>query len=366
MSKLLSQGGFGCVFFPGITCSGKSQTNKSIVTKLQKKDITAENEIIIGKLIKKIKNYNFYFLPIISHCPIQIRDVEKKIISKCNIVNVDTDEYILMDIPYVQNKPFFEILIDTSEGKKQTLIRFTSSYKYLLNALLLLLEHNIVHYDLKGENILFNMDIMEPQIIDFGISIPMNNVNDENLKNYFYVFAPEYYLWPLEIHIINYLIHYAENDLNKENAESISELYTSNNKGLVIFSPDFIEQYKQACLKECMKYVGKPKKEVINELLKYYKTWDNYSLSILYLRIYEYFFPVGFHKNKLLINFSQLLLLNINPNPNKRLTINETIKRFTELFYMDGSVDNYIEILLQMDYDKDITTKKIKEDILNL
>ena len=59
MSKLLSQGGFGCVFFPGISCDGKSQTNKSIVTTLQKKDLTADNEINIGKLIKTIKNYSF-------------------------------------------------------------------------------------------------------------------------------------------------------------------------------------------------------------------------------------------------------------------------------------------------------------------
>ena len=364
MSKLLSQGGFGCVFFPGISCDGKSQTNKSIVTKLQKKDLTADNEINIGKLIKTIKNYSFYFLPIISHCPIEIRDVDKKIISKCNVVNADTSDYILMDIPYVNNKPFFEVLIDTSNGKKQTLIRYISSYKYLLHAILLLLEHNIVHYDLKGENILFNIDLMEPQIIDFGISIPMTQVNNTNLKDYFYVFAPEYYLWPLEIHIISYLLHY-DMELNKVSAENISELYTSNNKALTIFSPDFIEQYKQACVKECLKYVGQSKDMVINSLMKFYKTWDNYSLSILYLRVYYYFFPTGFHRNSLLINFSQLLLLNINPNPSKRLSINDTLKRFTELFYMDGNTDTYINIILQMDYDEEITTNKIKEHILN-
>tara|TARA_Y100000768_G_C23989817_1_gene691568 strand:- start:2903 stop:4021 length:1119 start_codon:yes stop_codon:yes gene_type:complete len=366
MSKLLSQGGFGCVFFPGITCSGKSQTKKTIVTKLQKNDITAENEINIGKIIKTIKNYNFFFLPIISHCPIEIRDMDKKIISKCNIVKANSNEYILMDIPYIKNKPFFDILIDTSGGLKKTLLKFTNSYKYLLDALLLLIEHNIVHYDLKGENILYNMEIREPQIIDFGISIPMDNVTDENLKTYFYVFAPEYYLWPIEIHIINYLLHFSDSVLTNEDATSISELYTSNNKALTVFSPDFIEKYKQACLKTCLKYVDKPKNDVIKELLKYYKTWDNYALSILYLRIYEYFFPEGFHENSILINFSQLLLINISPDPNKRLTIKETIKRFSDLFYIDGNVDNYMDILLQMNYDVNTTKSKIKEDMENL
>ena len=45
---------------------------------------------------------------------------------------------------------------------------------------------------------------MEPQMIDFGISIPIAQLTPQNRKNYFYVFAPEYYLWPLEVHIINF------------------------------------------------------------------------------------------------------------------------------------------------------------------
>ena len=44
MSKLLSQGGFGCVFYPGITCEGKTDKSKSYVSKLQIKDETTVNE----------------------------------------------------------------------------------------------------------------------------------------------------------------------------------------------------------------------------------------------------------------------------------------------------------------------------------
>lgn len=61
MSKLLSQGGFGCIYFPSIECNGKSSTSKKYVTKLQKQDFNADNEINIGKIIKKIPNYDFFF-----------------------------------------------------------------------------------------------------------------------------------------------------------------------------------------------------------------------------------------------------------------------------------------------------------------
>ena len=366
MSQLLSQGGFGCVYYPGITCKGKTNHNKSVVTKLQKKDFNAENEINIGKLIKTIPNYGFYFLPIISDCPINIRKVDKKIISKCNVINMDIDSYILMDIPYIPNKPFFDILIDTSEGKKQTISRFINSFKYLLNSIHFLLEKKIVHYDLKGDNILYNTKTMEPQIIDFGISIPISQLTPENRKDYFYVFAPEYYLWPLEVHIINFLLHYTETDLTKEDALKIADLYANSNKSLLIFSENFRAQFKKACTNECLKYVKKNRNEVIDELIKHYVTWDNYALSALYLRVYEYFFPLGFHRNTLLIHFSQLLLLNLNPNPDKRLSIKDTTKQFSDMFYMEGDVNDYMEIIIQMDYDSKIATKKINEDILAL
>ena len=54
MSQLLSQGGFGCVYYPGLDCKGKSLFKKNIVSKLQKKNFNSNNEIYIGKLIKTI------------------------------------------------------------------------------------------------------------------------------------------------------------------------------------------------------------------------------------------------------------------------------------------------------------------------
>ena len=61
MSKLLSQGGFGCVYHPGIKCDG-SKDKKKYVSKLQINDYTAVNEVQIGKLIKSIPNYNLFFI----------------------------------------------------------------------------------------------------------------------------------------------------------------------------------------------------------------------------------------------------------------------------------------------------------------
>ena len=60
MSKLLSQGGFGCVYHPGIKCDGKKD-KKKYVSKLQINDYTAFNEVEIGEIIKTIPNYHLFF-----------------------------------------------------------------------------------------------------------------------------------------------------------------------------------------------------------------------------------------------------------------------------------------------------------------
>ena len=65
MSNLLSQGGFGCVYYPGLKCDNedesKKETNKNFVTKLQKRNFTSNNELNIGLTIKKNKYYEFFF-----------------------------------------------------------------------------------------------------------------------------------------------------------------------------------------------------------------------------------------------------------------------------------------------------------------
>ena len=53
--KLLSEGGYGCVFFPSINCNGSSMKTKKYVSKIQKYDKSAKNEIKIGKKTEKSK-----------------------------------------------------------------------------------------------------------------------------------------------------------------------------------------------------------------------------------------------------------------------------------------------------------------------
>jgi serine/threonine protein kinase len=365
MSKLLSQGGFGCVYYPGITCKGKVDTNKSVVTKIQQDNINSKNEENIGKIVKTIKNFKLYFMPIVSHCPIHLAAINQEILHDCEIISKDRDndfKYTLMSIPYVKNKSFFSFLTEFDKSKKYIIRDMTHTYEYLLNCVDKLINLDIVHYDLKSENILYNLSTNNPIIIDFGISIPMKELTEDNLRTYFYIYAPDYYIWSLEIHFINYLLHKTENELTLSDVETICKEIISNNKALDIFSKDFQKKYLNACIDNFKKYVNKQRMKVIHELKESYKTWDNYAVSVLYLRILGIMYGDIFHENEFIVRFSQLLLENINPSFEKRNSITKTIKTFQDMLYMSKNIDDYVELVESFTNDKKLITKRIKEN----
>ena len=65
---------------------------------------------------------------------------------------------------------------------------------------------------------------------------------------------------------------------------------------------------------------------------KYHKTWDNYSLSTMYLKHIS-LVSKNLSKNKTVNNafIKKILIKNIDPNPNVRLSLNKTLTMFKKL-----------------------------------
>ena len=67
-------------------------------------------------------------------------------------------------------KLFYDFFL-SNINKQFIFSSINSSYIYLLSSLEFLNSQNVVHFDLKGDNILYNLTTNNPLIIDFGISI---------------------------------------------------------------------------------------------------------------------------------------------------------------------------------------------------
>ena len=353
---LIFQGGYGCIFRPYIDCKGKQTHELQYVSKIQTKTFNAINEIKIGKEISKIPYYYNFFVPAIDHCDINIKKFKTRGIKDCDAIHQKA-KFVLLKMHFVGYKRTaisYSHYISHYANKREILMNLIDGYQYLLESLRLLKNHQICHFDLNPNNILFSEVKTIPLIIDFGLSIPIASVED-NMEEYFYRYAPRYYYWPLEVHYINLLLNVGTptsahiRELCKDFVEGSDPLQRC-------FSPHFLRSYENLCVTilENYKSEGFMAIDIVNN---YWKTWDNYALSIMYINIIYLLnisqkeeYPI-FTENKFIRDFSQLLLQNIHPNPEKRYTIEKSIEQFKQ-FFMDpevNTIENYEKLLINLE-----------------
>ena len=341
---LIAEGGYGCLFHPYIDCDGKEKDKSKFISKIQRYDFNSENEIDIGKIIRsRIPSYSNFFNVAIESCPINISQIKSEDKDKCAAFKrYPNKQYILLKFFYIKGEALGKYLTTTIENKKG-FRQNIEGYFILLKSLKMLVSNNIVHFDIKSENILFDTQLETPIIIDFGLSIDItklalfntsNSKDNRFLYKYFYIYAPEYYIWAPEIHFINYLLHVNRN-VNKQDIENIAKMIVKKNYILQkYFSPDFLKQYTTLITYQFNKYITFMDKKydffkMINKIIEHtWKTWDNFSLSIFYIKIIGFSQGGEFIYNEYQKEFIQLLLRNINPIPEKRLSIETTLHTF--------------------------------------
>jgi serine/threonine protein kinase len=348
--NILDEGGYGCVYYPSINCrTGKENKNKKHITKIQIENSVSNNEYKIGEIIKKIRNYKKMFVPVIQKCPIKINKLDDKIIDECNILtNLKIKDknrkrnLVMMKTRYIENKIFLHYFNDLQPHKK--LIKYVEFYKYLLNSLDKLQENNLVHYDLKGNNILVDLKNEIPLIIDFGLTININKITKENIQTKL-IYAYDYALYSPELNYIAYLYTKNKNP-SKNDIIQISEniFSTIDNKILnYYYSKNFRDNYKKLLTDTLLKYREQSVDEIYKEFTKkMWKKCDIYSLGIMYMRLFKTIFKN--YNHPFIIFFNKILLNNIHPNPYMRISTKEIIEKIDNYFIVNKDI-NYRTLL---------------------
>jgi hypothetical protein len=115
------------------------------------------------------------------------------------------------------------------------------------------------------------------------------------LNKYFFKYEPSYEIWCIDIVIINYIL----NVLKKEEISSpikiniIIEDYIKKNKIFekkeeqqeYLFNDEEKNKFRDDLKKEFPEDSSQTWENLLTILLTYQKTWDNYALSIIYLRL---------------------------------------------------------------------------------
>ncbi len=351
---LINQGAYGCLYHPGFDENNKTLPENKI-TKLQKKNMSSENEFRISQNIKStIPNYENYFVILEKKEPVNLASIDPDLLTGCKVVQKaskggytikqpvtkesdeeyanymqsdddeeeedqeeeeeEEDEFELFTMNYVDSIDLPNGFI-AEKNLGMTIANIQNTYTSLLSGIDKLQKINIVHFDLKWPNILFDRNRRRPLIIDFGLSFDSETIVDhlknleeddeeeikETLINSFVAFAPDYYIWTPEANIVQFIIYdldfpsvLDELLLQRIQTECIDSIIEQNKWFHVIYPREVDRQRLRNILikhlkETSQKYNGNVLQMFAHEYLteECLMTWDLYSLGVITWKAYE-------------------------------------------------------------------------------
>lgn len=318
--------------------------------KFVSKDFFIENEIFISNRISQMIYYKKYF-----HIPTKIE--------KINYVNIDGENETDFESEYdinlkyrkkissnnillkYDNIPLIQFNNYSSSSQKYFFHQIVNIYTKLLKSINMLNENFIFFNNLNDENIFIN-NLDSPILSNFLFSINFSSpINENILKKFILEYDPSYIQWPIEIHAIAYIFHNKLNSLSHSNVNDIVRELIRNNYILNNFSDTIKQKYYDDGVSFLNTFINKRVDEIISKIVSYFKSWDNYALSILYLQIIiKIYTSIKNKNNKFIIDFMKLLLKNVSFHPEKRISLKNTKNEFNKIIN-NISKNEYKEII---------------------
>lgn len=400
--QIIGQGTYGCVYRPNIDCQTKKIDSKQYLSKIQRKDKTSKNEIKIGKKIISLPKqiYSNRFAPILESCPIEIGKMEEQQFSTCKMIvqgkeKIKKTGLLSNKIQYIGEHTLGDYLEEqlSSQNTKQYLKKVAETHIYLLKSLETLNQINVLHLDLKHNNIMFDEKKGLPIIIDFGLSYNSENLDMSNYKvqeTKFGITTDFYIPWTLETillcHVAKYLSPNPKQTIddskidqkitNTKMLESIVKNYVKKH-GLLqsrkIFSEEEVKQYEKNMLQWVSSFKEKTWRNLWTSLSSSNKTWDSYSLSVLYIIELQISGLLQLSKKEettFLTKYVTLLKQSILSKPEDRLLPSEIRKQLYIIFTQANKM-NYKQIVKKFsntvqENGEKIAKNRVKENLQTL
>jgi hypothetical protein len=322
---------------------------------VEKNNCTINQCLIINKLTK----YNNYF-----YIPENIHDVNSYDVNSIevydnlqDITSSNKTNYYLFKYKKKQ-LIYLKYFLKKLHNPKKYLYFFINIYKSLLHSINILVENSIIHNHIELDNILID-ELGNPLLNNFNYSL---NTIDNNLLEIIKYCSTEYTINNSpELVIISYMLTNKLNNLSLFNITTIIDSIIEKNILLHNFGKDFIDNYKKNGLNYFEKYINKSYEYIIEDIKKYSHTWDNYSLSMVFLKI-----CIDIHKyinnsNRFILLFMKLLVQNISIDPTNRLSIEDTTNKFQEILHKINYIE-YITLLSSLNGDEQCENDECEND----
>ena len=259
------------------------------------------NEITIANKIRELNSKNDFRFYIFDKAErLKIGEIGPYNLD-ANIVRSNAQKILLSFVK--KDLVYFDAYLSALSSPKIYIFQLIESYRSLLRSIDLLVSNNLIHNGLNFDTIVFNSKIIKPILTNFMFAIDIQNTGF-NWSQYFLQRKLTRFC-PLEFYLLQYQL--TNNQvLSVYNIETIVKQFVKDHN-LLDLNIDF---------NYFAKYANKSFLKNLEEALKYWKTWDNYALSMVYIDILKNTFLKK--DNKFISYFMKLLVDNICLDPSKR------------------------------------------------
>jgi len=340
--KLVNQGTFGCIYKPSFLCDGNTVKEEDHITKIQTKNDISEQEEAIGNQIKELRNTSEHFAGIINTCSIELSKIEDNELKKCDFIEKQTSnetpqEYVASTIKYVGKQDILDYFIARVNKPQQYVMSLFHIHFHLLKALCELQEGNIIHYDLKANNIMVHDVKKTPVIIDFGISF-QGETKPDDATNTFYVYGPDYSPWCLDIHLMSYALHKINSEtplqetIQEEQLQEVIKDYRETNPAVNSLTNTEKTEMQKAWNEYLSSYIGQSWETLYDALWEARWSWDNYAVALIMLKYTRGEFKIK--ENEFNQQYVKLLKQIIKATPDARLDAKKAKDKLLEVMKM--------------------------------
>lgn len=349
MSEYLDKGSFGCIIKPNLKCNGTFGTANEITKFFFKK-----SDYLIEKKnhekMEKMDKQNSFIVKKISNCKIILTSEIKNKIKNLNLCNLDNDVIYQITYEYGGIDLMNIFYKNTDKLLKINLFNLLQKFSNIFEGLSTINNNNLMHFDIRINNILYNIEKNKFNIIDFGIMTKINQYQS-NIINY-----KPHPSYPNDINILLSIINgYFYKDLNKyilnsnllvlllkKDINIINSIYTKKtnpyfNQLLILINDIYFYFKKDMFVNFDFTIFEKIYLKKIN-LSKIYKDFANkIDVYMLGLTLFDFllFIYIHLHNNpsitKIPLELFTLIKKMVTLNPYKRPTIQKATIEFKSI-----------------------------------
>jgi serine/threonine protein kinase len=208
--EVIGEGSYGCVHKPSLECkqSNNKINYKNKISKLLMSE-DAEQESNEYDIIAKYDKQNKYFLGKPITCDVKMTPSNLAAINECEngdefIDNIEDAKLLIMNY----GGENLEVIAKEFSRMKRTpnnvafATRFLIEAKHIFSAIYFLHKHNIIHHDLKPQNMVYYKKTNKLKLIDFGFTTYKDKVINLS-KNSNNRLSKCHWSYPLEINFYN-------------------------------------------------------------------------------------------------------------------------------------------------------------------